>query len=173
MRFCRWRRRSRPPPVNDRSCRRVLSSMTRHFSTPLLVVCMASATFLAAPASTATDPGPYTVHEWGTFTSIAGPDGHAVEWMPQAGPSDLPCFVQRSLFNVKGSLPGTVRMETPVLYFYADRAITVDVSVWFRDGLITEWFPPAKVTPQRFPTPPHNRGSLRLPGGTQSSRATR
>src|SRR5882724_8920154 len=114
--------------------------MTRHFST-LLVVGTATATFLAAPASTANDPGPFTAHEWGTFTSIAGPDGRAVEWMPQAGPSDLPCFVQRSLFNVKGSLTGTVRMETPVLYFYTDRAITVDVSVRFRDGLITEWFP--------------------------------
>src|SRR5260221_8888058 len=116
--------------------------MTRHFSTPLLVVCMATATFLAAPASTATDPGPYTVHEWGTFTSIAGPDGHAVEWMPQAGPSDLPGFVQRSLFNVKGSPAGTGRMETPVLYFYAGRGVTVDGSVWFWHRLINEGFPP-------------------------------
>ncbi len=29
-----------------------------------------------------------TVHEWGTFTSIAGEDGMAVEWKPLAGPDD-------------------------------------------------------------------------------------
>lgn len=121
---------------------------------------MATASFLAAPASTATDPGPFTVHEWGTFTSIAGPDGDAVEWLPQAGPSDLPCFVQRSPFSVKGSLSGTVRMETPVLYFYATRATTVDVSVRFRDGLITEWFPPARVTPDGFPVPVRGEGAI-------------
>jgi len=116
--------------------------MTRHFST-LLVVGTATATFLAAPASTANDPGPFTAHEWGTFTSIAGPDGRAVEWMPQAGPSDLPCFVQRSLFNVKGSLTGTVRMETPVLYFYSSKETDVSVKVGFPSGTITEWYPAA------------------------------
>jgi hypothetical protein len=134
--------------------------MTRQFSTSLLVVCMVTATFLAAPASSATDPGAYTVHEWGTLTSIAGPDGRAVEWMPQAGPSDLPCFVQHSLFSVKGSVSGTVRMETPVLYFYADRAIIVDVSVRFRDGVITEWYPPAIVTPENVPIPSNSGGAI-------------
>ena len=33
------------------------------------------------------------VHEWGTFTSIAGKDGVALEWRPLNGPSDLPKFV--------------------------------------------------------------------------------
>ena len=28
-----------------------------------------------------------TVHEWGTFTSIAGEDGRAVEWLPFGGPT--------------------------------------------------------------------------------------
>ena len=54
------------------------------------------------------------LHEWGTFTSIAGADGMAVEWLPQAGPTDLPCFVERNRCNGKFS-PATVRMETPVL----------------------------------------------------------
>src|SRR5215468_9031769 len=36
-----------------------------------------------------------TVHEWGTFTSIAGPDGQALSWNPLDGPDDLPCFVDR------------------------------------------------------------------------------
>jgi hypothetical protein len=88
-----------------------------------------------------------TVHEWGTFTSIAGEDGTAVEWVPRQAPSELPCFVERLPLNVKGYLPGTVRMETPVLYFYAPEETTVDVGVRFRQGVVTEWYPKARVTP--------------------------
>jgi len=86
-------------------------------------------------------------HEWGTFTSVAGGDGRAVQWLPHAGPSDLPDFVGRINCSLKGALPGTVRMETPVIYLYAPRAMTVNVSVRFRQGVITEWFPrPAGIS---------------------------
>ncbi len=120
----------------------------RSLSTPIVGLFLTAATFAAPPASTGTsDPTGLTVHEWGTFTSIAGADGAAAEWLPQAGPSDLPCFVERNRFNIKGRLSGTVRMETPVLYFYAARQTTVRVSVRFRQGVITEWFPHATVTP--------------------------
>jgi hypothetical protein len=80
-------------------------------------------------------------HEWGTFTSVAGEDGRAVQWLPQAGPPDLPEFIGRINCSLKGSLSGTVRMETPVIYFYAPREMTVNVGVRFRQGVITEWFP--------------------------------
>lgn len=80
-------------------------------------------------------------HEWGTFTSVAGEDGRAVQWLPHAGPPDLPEFIGRINCSLKGALSGTVRMETPVIYFYAPRAMTVNVSVRFRQGVITEWFP--------------------------------
>lgn len=80
-------------------------------------------------------------HEWGTFTSIAGEDGRAVEWLPQLGPTDLPDFVGRINCSLKASLSGTVRMETPVIYFYAPREMTVDVRVRFPQGVITEWYP--------------------------------
>lgn len=93
-----------------------------------------------------------TVHEWGTFTSIAGPDGTAVEWTPLAGPQDLPCFVDRLRVLTKGLLPGTIRMETPVVYFYSARDLNVDVSVRFRQGVVTEWYPDARVTPQTVGT---------------------
>jgi hypothetical protein len=96
------------------------------------------------------DPSPnlaFTVHEWGTFTSIAGRDGTAVEWIAQGGPQDLPCYVNRLRFNVKGFMPGTVRMETPVLYFYAPHELTVSVSVRFRQGVVSEWYPDAEVLP--------------------------
>jgi hypothetical protein len=102
----------------------------------------------AAPiSSTASSQTSVTVHEWGTFTSIAGADGRAVEWLPQNGSTDLPCFVDRLGPSVKAGLVGTVRMETPVLYFYAADETIVDVRVRFPQGLITEWYPRAKVTP--------------------------
>ena len=45
-------------------------------------------------------------------------------------------------------MAGTVRMETPVIYFYAPEDVTVSVDVDFREGVITDWFPP----PSRKPT---------------------
>jgi hypothetical protein len=38
-------------------------------------------------------PNDLVVHEWGTFTSIAGRNGTAVDWRPLDGASDLPKFV--------------------------------------------------------------------------------
>jgi hypothetical protein len=85
--------------------------------------------------------GSLVAHEWGTFTSIAGEDGHAVQWLPQAGPTDLPDFVGRINCSLKNSISGTIRMETPVIYFYAPREMTVSARVRFPQGVITEWFP--------------------------------
>jgi hypothetical protein len=85
-----------------------------------------------------------TAHEWGTFTSIAGEQGQAVEWSPQTGSTDLPAFVEHLRTpQFKLGLRGTVRMETPVLYFYDSREETVSVKVSFNHGLITEWYPHA------------------------------
>jgi hypothetical protein len=110
------------------------------------VVLIAAGMALAATRVTSKPMAPgLTVHEWGTFTSIAGKDGAAVWWRAQEGPTDLPCFVVRDSANFKRSVLGTVRMETPVLYFYAQDNITVQVKVRFRQGVITEWFPPAAV----------------------------
>src|SRR5712692_10453451 len=85
-----------------------------------------------------------TAHEWGTFTSIAGNDGQAAEWLPLSGSTDLPRFVKHFRnTSFKGGLRGTVRMETPVLYFYSAREATVAVKVAFSKGVITEWYPDA------------------------------
>ncbi len=90
-----------------------------------------------------------TVHEWGTFTAIAGTDGQAIEWLPLGLPrfpasTDLPKFVEHiSDANFKLGLRGTIRMETPVLYFYSPRDVTVSARVSFSKGLITEWYPHA------------------------------
>jgi hypothetical protein len=93
-------------------------------------------------------------HEWGTFTSIAGKDGRSAEWLPLTGSTDLPAFVEHlQAANFKGGLRGTVRMETPVLYFYTDRETTVSVHVSFSQGLITEWYPHAnRVEPAGLQT---------------------
>jgi hypothetical protein len=95
----------------------------------------------------AIDPNGVIAHEWGTFTSVAGPEGSAVEWIPQQGPSDLPCFVNRARTEAKYWLRAMVRMETPVLYFYSPQDATLDVRVRFRRGVMTEWYPRAEVTP--------------------------
>jgi hypothetical protein len=94
------------------------------------------------------DPG-LVAHEWGTFTTVAGETGQAVEWLPLNGPTELPGFVEHFKgTGFKVGLGGTIRMETPVLYFYSTNDTTVDVSVSFFHGLITEWYPHAsKIEP--------------------------
>lgn len=104
-------------------------------------------------AAVVTSPG-YVLHEWGTFTSVAGEDGKPLIWKPLAGPSDLPSFVYttqrlgsgglRAEFEGKRSMSGNVRMETPVIYFYAQQPMEVSLSVGFTGGAITEWYPFAK-----------------------------
>src|SRR5205807_3581216 len=92
------------------------------------------------------------VHEWGTFTSIAGKDGVALEWRPLNGSIDLPKFVhtmqQEGLglrhAKTKAELTALVRMETPVLYFYSSREMNVSAEVNFPKGKITEWYPQAR-----------------------------
>lgn len=110
------------------------------------------ATTKAAPVQ----PNRLIVHEWGTFTSIAGRDGAGVEWRALGGTSDLPGFVYaaskaspgkglRHGRCVKCDAQARVRMETPVLYFYADQETDVSVKVDFPQGKITEWYPQART----------------------------
>ena len=132
-------------------------------------------------ASEEPGPGKLVVHEWGTFTSIAGEDGGSLEWRPLAGHSDLPNFVysrtstrpqqgapgtglRHSIF-LKTSLRAKVRMETPVLYFYSDREQVVSVRVDFPQGTITEWYPWARHVGKDI-----DWRSLGLPPGTRLDR---
>jgi hypothetical protein len=110
----------------------------------------------------------YVAHEWGTFTSVQGGDGVLLEWRPLET-SRLPGFVhdwngpglnRRSSSGIgnplsKNSFLTLQRMETPVIYFYSDHDETVDVSVNFPKGLITEWYPEARqIGPSFAPVPP-------------------
>lgn len=120
--------------------------MLTRFRAVLVAAALATASGFAQTPARTTD---VIVHEWGTFTSVAGEDGRAVAWFPLEGPVDLPCFVERSYpVSPKGAMLASVRMETPVLYFYAPHDTTVDVRVGFRQGLITEYFPPARLKPE-------------------------
>jgi hypothetical protein len=127
----------------------------RHRFTPIVIL-LAIGLVVSAEAPHGTtvlieaDPDGLVAHEWGTFTSVAAVDGSAVEWTPFARPGDLPCFVDKVGFTGgKGWLTGTVRMETPVIYFYSPADITLDVRVRFRQGIVTEWYPQATVTPAK------------------------
>lgn len=124
--------------------------MVRRLAVPLLLV-------LALPAVPLRSGGDLRVHEWGTFTSMAGPDGESIPWSPLGGPSDLPCFVRLlNPTNLKvgpaglGGVKALVRMETPVLYFYSSREQRVQVDVRFPQGIITEWYPQARVPQPTF-----------------------
>jgi hypothetical protein len=124
----------------------LLLSMGIRFRTPLCVTCallaLGCGSLLVADERRASPD--LTVHEWGTFTAVAGKDGSAIEWVPLTGSTDLPGFVEHfSDINYKVGLRGTIRMETPVLYFYSPRDVWVSVQVSFSKGVFTEWYPHA------------------------------
>jgi hypothetical protein len=111
------------------------------FVAPVLAV--SAAAFLMA-ANIHSVPSDLTVHEWGTFTSVAGEDGTAIEWDALGCKNDLPEFVNDYGYRgFKWRLQGTVRMETPVIYFYSSHELDAHVKVEFPQGLITEWYPQA------------------------------
>jgi hypothetical protein len=72
---------------------------------------------------------------------VANQEGYPLVWYALGGPAKLPCFVHRSEIIQKGSAAATVRMETPVIYFYSPHKTTVSVSVAFPAGSLTEWYP--------------------------------
>ena len=87
----------------------------------------------------------FVAHEWGTFTSVQGADGIQLEWNPFV-PAELPGFVygqphRRAGGLLKSEIIARQRMETPVIYFYSETPRTVDVTVNFPQGKVTEWYP--------------------------------
>lgn len=131
------------------------------------VICSfaAGAAILAVGAMTRHTAKGLVAHEWGTFTSVQGSDGVLLDWRPLIT-SRLPGFVydwtkpglnrrQAGQFAfTKGGMITLQRMETPVIYFYSDRAQTVDVTVGFPKGIITEWYPQvAQIGPAVVPVP--------------------
>jgi len=87
------------------------------------------------------------VHEWGTFSSFSGSDGKLLQFHPEN--TDLPQFVHRVKYGGKEDISGLISLETPVLYFYADRPMTASVQTSFPGGIFTEWFPQAEQKDSR------------------------
>ena len=95
------------------------------------------------PASSRPD---LIAHEWGTFTQVIGSGGGTLPWWTPTleGPAALPEFV-KPVFKVFGGKTAarawTVRMETPVIYFYADKPADLTVNVDEARVPFTEVYP--------------------------------
>jgi hypothetical protein len=116
----------------------------------------------------ATAASAYTLHEWGTFTTVAGSDGVLLSGLEREEAS-LPIFTYshyglengnrsrgiEELTRRHGGTPMlalmkgiarpvrgvTVKMETPVIYFHSEEAFDVSVKVGFNGGTISQWYP--------------------------------
>jgi hypothetical protein len=89
----------------------------------------------------------FIVHEWGTFTSVVAATGQmlaGLETEEAAVPAFVHSFPGFAPLNKGLNLPvrgATVKMETPVLYFYSAVPRSVKVSVGFNGGAISQWYP--------------------------------
>ncbi len=120
----------------------------------------------------------FIVHEWGTFTSIYGSDGTLLpgihldeEALPQfvyahdlaPGMTQLDAIERRNTQDPKITVMTkgfrrpvsnvTVKLETPVLYFYSPVSLDARVSVGFNGGSISQWYPArsgGESMPERF-----------------------
>lgn len=112
--------------------------------------------------TTSTRAGDLVVHEWGTFTSLQDETGRAIGGL-NSNDEPLPKFVHHikqqtasldDLWASKSLPPGimdiTMRLETPVLYFYPtpeQMNERVDVQATFNGGLLNEFFPNGETIP--------------------------
>jgi hypothetical protein len=116
---------------------------------------------LAAQASA------YTLHEWGTFTTVSGSDGVLLTGLEREE-APLPHFAYSHLGMENGNLSWengfgkgmgrpvagvTVKMETPVIYFHSDKAFDATVKVGFEGGTISQWYP-QRSGGEVLPVPP-------------------
>lgn len=97
------------------------------------------------------DPTPasrFTVHEWGTFTTRVDARGEEIVFDRAPDRFELPSFVHfENAGRTKFGTPGTVRMETPVLYVHTDEPVVLDVDVRFLGSALTEWYPEFALDP--------------------------
>ena len=115
---------------------------------------------LSIAAARAASP-PLVVHEWGTFTSFQDDQGRTIQGI-NVDDEPVPRFVHRlrdfQTFRTTAMpaiwsqgaprcYPGvTLRLETPVLYFYPPvgwQATPFDVRATFNGGWLTEFYPSA------------------------------
>ena len=142
---------------------------------------------LSLPAASA-----YDLHEWGTFTTVAGSDGVLLSGL-QREEVELPSFVHAHFGFENGQQPDaekfasviktqgypafpsrykglgkrpvsgvTVKMETPVIYFHSDAAFHATVKVGFEGGTISQWYP-NRSGGETLPEPPPAADPVKQP----------
>ncbi len=139
--------------------------------------------FIATLAFSLHAASAYQLHEWGTFTSVAGSDGTLLTGL-QREEVELPAFVHSHFGFENGQNPSedkfaalakshgfvgfapgskglgqrplsgvTVKMETPVIYFHSDKAFHAAIHVGFDGGTISQWYP-NRSGGETLPEPP-------------------
>lgn len=84
------------------------------------------------------------VHEWGTFLGMGGSDGVTLDGMYHEEHA-LPAFVHARGRDQLRLPTAILKGETPVIYFYTNKAQKVRVEVRFPQGIWTQWYPQAQV----------------------------
>lgn len=124
---------------------------------------------IAACTAGAGSLAPLVVHEWGTFTSFQDAKGATISGI-NVDDEPVPGFVHRlgdvTIFGLNArpatwsqGAPSchpdvTLRLETPVLYFYPPagwQPQPLDVQAEFTGGWLTEFYPAATATGAGFP----------------------
>ena len=84
----------------------------------------------------------FIVHEWGTDTIVVGSDGSLQRGLHHEE-EDLPSFVYDRIKAALADSPQsvTIKMETPVTYFYSPTPLEVSAKVQFPKGVLTQWYP--------------------------------
>jgi hypothetical protein len=97
-----------------------------------------------AMGSAAVRSDEFVVHEWGTFLSMNGSDGMALDGMYHEEHA-LPSFVHSRRKDQLQLPTAMIKGETPVIYFYSQIPRQVNVSVDFPSGIWTQWYPRANM----------------------------
>jgi hypothetical protein len=106
-----------------------------------LLLCTLALTVVPCAAQKGLNKG-LVVHEWGTFLTMNGSDGVTLDGMYHEEHA-LPGFVHARSKDQLRLRAALVKGETPVIYFYTDKAQSVDVKVGFPGGVWTQWYPQA------------------------------
>ncbi|MEO0476635.1 MAG: hypothetical protein AAF085_11805 [Planctomycetota bacterium] len=87
------------------------------------------------------------VHEWGAMQHHVGTATSEFDLIGE-DQSDLPAFVE--VWAKQRPAQGPQIMLKPIIYFYTQTQQTVDVSVRYPEGVLTQWYPQVSFfTPQR------------------------
>ena len=148
-----------------------------------LLAALAAAMLLMSPSSSfGKGNDGLIVHEWGTFTTLQDEDGRQLsginiddepvpDFVHDVNPALLASPVLTSThweYRMKGAPRShplvTMRLETPVIYFYPPKGAVepfpVDVNVKFRGGWLTQFYPHAVFSDPHMETGSFDFGKL-------------